>query len=155
MSKTIVKNQRTVDDFVKSMKEASGSYVAIGLHSDAGQYPDGTSVVQVGLWNEFGTENIPERAWMRSTIDENMEQLNQMRDKLLGEVTEGKTTVKHALEQLGFRIQTLLQNKIKSNMPPPNAPSTVEHKRHEGVAPRTLIETGLLLRSVTYKVYNA
>lgn len=152
---TEVKNGEAFANFIKEMKKAKGAYVAIGLHEDAGEYESGVTVVEVGLWNEFGTKNTPERAWMRSTIDENAGKLNALRDDLLGKIHEGNMTVKKALEIMGFRIQTLLQNKIKSNMSPANSPETLKHKSEIGVEQRTLMESKLMLRSVTYKVFGA
>ena len=152
---TTVKNGEAFKKFVAEMKKAKDCYVAIGLHEDAGEYKDGTSVVNVGLWNEFGTDNIPERAWMRTTIDENQGALEEFRKGLIEKVQAGNLTVRQALEKIGMRIQVLLQNKIGSNMEPENAPSTLKAKARAGQGSRTLIATGLMQRSVTYKVYGA
>lgn len=157
MAKTTVKGQEKVDRFLRDIKYAATSYVTIGLHEEAGTYPpngDGISVTvaEVGLWNEFGTKNSPERSFMRSAIDEGQGQIEKWRMELMGKVMEGKMTLEQALNAMGFRIMTLIQNKIKSNVPPPNADSTLAAKKRHGVAPNTLIDTGLMLRSVTYKV---
>lgn len=138
--------------FRKEMGKVKGSHVTIGIHEGAGEYPDGVSVVQVGLWNEFGTETSPARSFIRSTIDEHMGDINRWRVELVKQVLAGKITVDKALETIGFRLRELVKNKINSNVPPPNAPSTIAAKRHAGVAPRTLVETTLLLRSIEYRV---
>lgn len=157
MAKTTVKGQELVDKFFREIKKAENSYVTIGLHEDAGTYPPGkdgisVSVVEVGLWNEFGTETSPERSFLRSAIDEGQSQIEAWRMELMSKVMMGTMSLEKSLEAMGFRIMTLVQNKIKSNVPPPNAPSTVAAKERHGVAPNTLIDTGLMLRSVTYKV---
>lgn len=151
---TEVKNGEAFAKFVEEMKKINGAYVAIGLYEESGEYKDGMSVVEVGLATEFGKDNVPEFGWMRQTIDENMGKINDTRDDCLGKIHEGTMTVAQSLNKLGFLIQVLLQNKIKSNMPPENSDSTQKRKIREGVAPRTLIETGLMLRSVTYRVYG-
>ena len=149
-----------------ALKKANGSYVTIGIHEDAGEYEDGTSVVSVALWNEFGTQNIPERSFFRSTLEENESKINAWREEAIKNITEKNWPASKALEMIGLRVQILIQNKIKSNVPPPNAPSTIKAKQASGVAPKsgfkkgfegrtgTLINSGLMLRSVTYRVFT-
>lgn len=145
-----------VQAFLKQIPEANRAYVTIGVHEDAGSYTKGDNpptVVEVALWNEYGTTRTPERSFFRSTIDENASLLNQWREEVMGNILFKQWTVYHALETIGFRVQTLIQNKIKSHVPPPNAPSTIEDKQRRGVAPETLIDSGLMLRSVTFQVH--
>lgn len=140
------------DRIMKELKKLNGSYVTVGIHQDAGEYKSGEDVVSVAIWNEFGTDTIPERSFFRSSIDGNEEKINKWREEAILGVLENGWTAEKSLENLGFKIQILIQNKIQSHPPPPNAPSTVEAKLRKGVAPNTLIDTGLMLRSVTYKV---
>lgn len=145
---------------LEKYKEA---YVTIGLHEGAGDYPDGTSVVEVGLWNEFGTRTIPERSWLRSAIDDNASKINAWREEAIENILEKGWSVEKALEMVGLRIQILIQNKIKSNIPPEygagrhgNSQASIDRaqnaKRALGQPPVTLIASNLMLRSVTTKV---
>lgn len=147
----------TKDDKVaaikKMMAKQKGAYVSIGFHEDAGTYPDGQSVVEVALWNEFGTETSPARSFIRSVMDENEQKLNLWREEMIDNVVAKGWTVEKALEAIGFRIQVLIQNKIKSNVPPPLADSTAKAKSAKGRPAVTLIDTALMLRSVTFKVH--
>lgn len=140
------------DKALKELKKANGSYVTVGIHEGAGSYSDGEDVVNVALWNEFGTDTIPERSFFRSAIDGNEDKINAWREEALVNIIENGWTSEKALEMIGFRIQVLVQNKIQSDVPPPNAKSTTDEKVRKGVAPRTLLDTRLMLRSVTYKV---
>lgn len=142
-------------DLPTVLRKLKGSYVSVGVHDDAGTYPDGVSVVEVALWNEFGTTKIPARSFFNATLDQNKSQINQWREKLLSQVLDGSISLEKALESLGFRIQQMIQSRITSyDVPPPNAPSTIEQKKSDGVTPpdMPLYHTGLLLRSITYKV---
>lgn len=153
---TTVKGQENVERIQEQVRLTKGSYVMIGFYKEAGKYTEGKDppdVVEVALWNEFGTKKSPERSFIRSAIDENMAQINAWRDELLSEIMMGTLTAQAALETVGFRIMVMIQNKIKSDVPPPLADSTVAHKREQGLAPVTLIETGLMLRSVTYRIH--
>lgn len=152
---------------LKRMRGFNDAYVTIGVHSDAGNYTKGSpppTVVEVALWQEFGTETIPERSFIRSTVDENAQLINGWIDEVTQKIVFSDWDVKKALSAIGKRIKILIQNKIKSNVPPeygsgkgPNSPSTIEAaqnaKKARGFAPVTLIETGLLLRSIQYKVH--
>lgn len=149
------------DKLLKKFEGVTEAFVSIGVHEGAGEYESGVSVVEVALWNEFGTRHIPERSFIRSAVDDNEGLIDSWRDEALDKILKDEWTIEKALEAIGFRIQTLIQNKIKSNVPPPNAPSTVKRKQSAGVLGKevtegrtsTLIETGLLLRSITYQVH--
>jgi hypothetical protein len=148
----ITEHNEKLKKLKERLKGIKKAYVSIGVHEDAGEYEGGLEVFQVALWNEFGTETIPARSFFRSTLAEHEADINHWRADLLKEVIEGKITVQKALSTIGFRVRELIKNKINSNVPPENAPSTVAKKKAEGVAPRTLVETGLLLRSIEFKV---
>lgn len=151
-TKTTVKGQEGFDRLRRVLTQYKNAYVTIGVHEGAGEYQSGISVVQVALFNEYGTERSPARSFIASTIDDKEAEINEIRDKAIDAILEGKMDIDKALQMIGFRIQTLIQNKIKSNVPPPNAPSTLKQKAKDGVGSATLIHTGLLLRSITYKV---
>jgi hypothetical protein len=150
---TIKTDTKHLTELKRRFKNADKAYVSVGVHEGAGEYADGTSVMNVALWNEFGTEHIPSRPFIRNAVYGHEGQINAWRKEAIGKIISGEFTVKQGLDMIGFRLQILIQKNITSNMPPPNAPATVAHKRAEGVAPpdQTLMETQLLLRSVTYK----
>jgi hypothetical protein len=148
-----VKNSALMDRLLKELPKLKKAYVTVGFHDDAGQYDDGTQVIEVALWNEFGTRSMPQRSFIRSAIEENVDKINQWREDALVNIIENGWDVKKALDGLGFNIQVLIQNKIKSNVPPPNAPSTVAAKRREGSSNwgHTLMDTELMIQSLTYR----
>lgn len=174
-SKTTTKdsNPDLIRRFLRKIRGSEKAYVTIGVHDDAGKYPgpNAPSVVEVALWNEFGTQTSPERSFIRSTLDDNRSQIEQWRLEVIANVLHKDWTVTKALETIGFRVQTLIQNKIKSNVPPPNASSTQRKKSQSGSLPKTLdgasvgdqvsllssstlIDTGLMLRSIGFKVHG-
>lgn len=146
------KGEDELKKFIERMKSIKSAYVTIGVHEDAGQYQDGTSVVSVALWNEFGTETIPSRPFMRSVAYGMEADINRLREKVLGEVVDGRKTAEKALEEIGFFVREQIKNKIVNGGFAPNAPSTVAAKKRDGVAPNPLIDTTLLLRSIEYRV---
>ena len=77
MAKRMLKFKFTVKDkdlgwrkYGLKQRKLDGMDVEIGLLDSAKPYPDGTSVIDVGMWNEFGTIHIPARSWLRSTWEE-------------------------------------------------------------------------------------
>jgi hypothetical protein len=148
---TTVKGKDNARRIRMQLSLAAEAYVTVGIHDDA-VYPDGTSVAQVALFNEFGTDTIPERSFVRSAIYEAHESINAWRAEALKNIAEKGWTAEKGLTMLGFRIQELIRNKIKSNVPPPNSARTQARKRRLGVPQRTLIETMHMLNSVTFRV---
>lgn len=152
----------------RELKHAGQSYVGVGVFG--GQEADGTSLPVVAAANEYGVPGrIPERSFLRSTMDASETELKALRQKLLARIVDGKLTVRDALSLMGLWIQKRVQAKIRSNIPPPNAESTARRKRakitlkhgragkgdksdlsFKGI--KTLIDTGQLVLSVTYEV---
>lgn len=151
-TKTKIKGGDRVARLRQALEASKGAYVSIGVHEGAGQYDDGTAVVEVALWNEFGTSDIPERSFIRSTVAEQTTAINELRAEAFRRMAEDAWSPKKALSMIGTQVAIHIQNKIKSNVPPENAKSTRASKEARGVAQRTLIDSGLMLRSITYQV---
>lgn len=136
----------------RELDRCKDAYVEVGIYDKAGEYEDGTSVIMVALWNEFGTESIPSRPFLRNAVLGEAAKINAWRVEVIRKIFHGQMTGRQALEALGFRVRELIRKSIRSDTPPPNAPATLARKRADGVPPRTLVHTQLLLRSVEYRV---
>lgn len=140
------------------LKLLDKSFTSIGVHEGAGKYTTGKnppSVAEVAFWNEFGTKTAPERAAIRSGIEEKRKSINELVNQQLNSVVRGSQTVKGGLDVIGFAGQTAIQNRITTagSWAVPNAPSTVAKKSKGGAlrGATPLIESGLYLRSITNK----
>lgn len=94
--------------------------VKVGLlkiegHENSSQ---GLTVQEIALFQEFGTATIPERSFMRSTMNENEKAIEKLIGKLVKEVVERKKDKKEALEELAIFIHTKILKKIESSIPP-------------------------------------
>ena len=127
-----------------AQKVRRGGTLEVGFMSSA-TYPDGTSVALVAALNEFGTSRAPPRPFFRNMISQKSSGWGPAAGKLL---VANNYDVRTTLALVGEGIKGQLQQSIASNTPPPNAPSTIARKRHS----RTLIDTGQMLNSVTYRV---
>lgn len=127
-----------------AQKVRRGGTLEVGFMAGA-TYPDGTSVALVAALNEFGTSRAPPRPFFRNMIAAKSSGWGPAAGKLL---VSNNYDVRTTLTLVGEGIKGQLQQSIASNTPPPNAPSTVARKGHS----RTLIDTGQMLNSVTYRV---
>lgn len=129
--------------------------ISVGILEKDGATPkkeeDGDSdltVLEVAIWNEFGTDKIPSRSFIRAWFDENRDRAREMLRRLMVSVVEGKRTKHQVLELLGQTFVAEIQARISAGIPPENALSTVAHKGSS----KPLIATGQLRSSISYEV---
>jgi hypothetical protein len=117
---------------------------------DAGdKYPDHDATVgQVAMWNEFGTQDIPARSFLRDWADENAEKIAKQIGADYMRVLFADEDEEAALEKRGSEYSRQIVGRIKRRIPPPNSPKTLARKK--GTTP--LIDTGLLVKSIKGKV---
>ena len=120
---------------------------------DASDYEDGTTVAEVAMWNEFGTRNadgsqrIPERPFMRQSVEKYESQIKAMVTQQLKAVATGGTA-EDALRKVGALQVGLIQNEIRNGGFQKNADSTIEQKKSS----QPLIDGGHMRQSVHYVV---
>jgi hypothetical protein len=117
-----------------------------GNHKSENDHEEILTVAAVATFNEYGTETIPERSFIRSTMTENESALLEYSRELKGKVLKGELKTEEALGLMGMKIQSLIQRKIDSIDSPPNSPETIARKGSS----KPLIDTGQLRQSITY-----
>jgi len=124
-------------------------FVKVGIVGGGSQYPDGTSVADIAAFNEFGTDSIPERPFMRQTIESNSNRIKQTAKKLLTGVVSLKMSKKDALGKLGVLVSGLMKSQIVNGQFAELSPSTLKKK-----TPKTkpLIDTGQLRSSIDWEI---
>lgn len=137
----------------KRVDEIKNSYVKVGVLGDdakGGMHVPGSdlTVAEIAVVNEFGTEDIPERSFVRSTFDEKREELTRLGGKLMGSVIDGRMATKKALDIMGSTLATAMKLKITTGagVPPPNAPSTIEKKGSS----RPLVDEARMVNAITH-----
>jgi len=118
--------------------------VKVGLPKGSNDYPDGTSVIMVGIVHEFGSPKvgIPERSYLRTTVVEKKGEYKRLFRKLASRIVKGSMDTKKALGIVGLQVQTDVQAKITDIETPPL-------QRREG---NPLVDTGHLRQSITFEV---
>lgn len=149
---------REVDNGYKKMRKAlfKQGAVAVGITAQIGAAVHGSdpgkavSILEVAIWNEFGTRRIPERSFLRSWFDNNTNKarVGTWLKKFGKAVTEGKTTWDNVLEIVGLNIVGEIQQSIANRIPPPNVPYTIKKKGSDV----PLVNDGILRASITHVV---
>jgi phage gpG-like protein len=133
---------KRLERLAKSMK--GPNLVKVGLPKGSNDYPDGTSVIMVGTVQEFGSpsSNIPQRSFLRSTLNSNRHKYLDLFKKLSKRIVDEKMTVSKALGTVGLQVQTDVRQRITDIKEPPL-------KSRDG---NPLVDTGHLRQSITYEV---
>lgn len=147
------------DAMMDMLEELDGeNYVEVGVPEGSGQYDDGANQVTVATANEFGatiehpngaTITIPERSFIRSTMDDKDRRFTALLSKFIGEIIDGDMTPDDAMEGLGLDAVAQVKRKIDDLKEPPNAESTIRQKRGSS---NPLVDTGNLKQSITHRV---
>lgn len=108
----------------------------------------GLSMPAIAAANEFGTNKIPARSFMRTSFDDNIRSIQALIQREYELVTQGDKTAKKALGLIGLYVTGLIQKKIRQITSPPNSPVTIALKGSS----KPLIDFGQMVNSVTYVV---
>ena len=134
-----------LDKVRAAMKKASGSAVKVGVLGS-----EGSDQVMIATWNEFGTETIPERSFMRSTMRAEQDKYTDAMAKGMERVLSGKMSVEQVLGLVGLQVVSDVQKTITDLDDPPNADATIERKGSSN----PLIDTGRMRQSISFDVVN-
>lgn len=122
------------------IREAKGSVVTEG----------GDTVAGYATKNEFGSEDgrVPERSFLRSTVDGNEARYTSELEAAVGKVVDGSANIGQAFGLVGAKVARDVQQTIRDMTSPPNAPRTIAMKGSS----HPLIDTGRMLQSIDYEV---
>lgn len=154
MAKGRIKFRDSDPGFKKAIRKigTGKSVVKIGIFSKE----SGSELVLIASVHEFGTDKagknnsviIPERSFLRSTVDENKQAIIRIIEKNKTAIVKGKKTKKQVLDEIGLFVVGEVQEKIAKGIDPANATSTVAAKGSSV----PLIDTGRLRQSIIHIV---
>ncbi len=127
--------------------------VTAGIHGrDKGRTEGAINNVGLAAIHEFGAPqaNIPERSFIRSTVDDQLKTWQHLLGKLGGSIYALELPVEGALEIVGLKMSSDIQRTINKGNPDWDAlkPATIARK----ASAKALIDTRELLRSVKHYV---
>lgn len=111
---------------------------------------EASDVLMAAIANEFGTEDIPERSYIRATMREHHEKYKSALQKGIQKVASGAMSMEQMLGLIGIEVVKDVQMTMRHLKEPANAPSTIKAK---GSA-NPLIDTGRLLNSIHFEVVD-
>jgi hypothetical protein len=106
------------------------------------------SLLEVAVVHEFGGGSVPQRSFIRATIDEKRAEIERLQQHLAMQVVEGKLSPEQALGVLGAKVAAWCKVRIAAGIAPALKPATVKRKGSS----KPLIDTGQLRSSVTWRV---
>jgi hypothetical protein len=136
----------------KMLKGLRKTTLSVGVFSDAvNSTGKNTSyAADYAITNEYGDDHVPERSFMRSTLDEKQEEWSKLMGDVLADTTDGKRNIEREIYKIGAIARKDIIAKIDSNINPPNAPSTLK-KKGKGKN-KTLIDQGVLRNSIEARI---
>jgi hypothetical protein len=135
-------------EYMKRMNSCRDVSSRVGYPTSDEKYGSGPTVVEVAAVHEFGAPkaNVPMRAHVRTTYDEDVENLARRARIELGKVADGTSTAAESISRLGLYHANKIRQKIKQGPFTPLKPSTIRRKGSS----RPLIDTAQMLQSVTH-----
>ncbi len=146
-----LRTNKTAAKFLKQMRKRIGgdTDILVGIPKDAQPYPeDGTSTALVAAAHEFGTSQVPERSFLRSTFDEQQKKYIKMSAKLFKKAVDGKITAEQIADLIGLEAAADVVDKINAIKTPGNSAATIARKGEDN----PLVDTGHLKQSIRHEV---
>lgn len=153
--------ERLIDE-VKQQQYGVEAGVLSGTARGDAQDAHGISNVQKAAFNEFGTSRAPARPFISPVFDMYRQKYGDLFERLLKTaLIQRNINFEAIFSEVGRAIKEDIVKYVLegSEVPPPNAPSTVEKKIDKGsgtsfmrVMVRTLVDTGRMIEAVTYRV---
>ena len=147
------KRDGSSDNLRRKLELFSNSSVLIGIQgAEASQVHEGDKKItnlDVAVANEFGRGHIPERSFIRASLQANKDTYRDAGTKIYKNIIRSpKVDITPLLEKLGAKASADMKNYMVELRDPPNAPSTIARKKSSN----PLIDTGQLKNSITWAV---
>jgi hypothetical protein len=133
------------------------SSVLVGIQSEDGEHEhdaggkiSNAALAQIHEYGSFDGKHPPQRSFIRSTVFNRGDDIDQLRRVLYRQFIAGKITLENALGKLGEKLQAWMQKTIGDGIEPELAESTLRQRKHGGSKP--LLDTGVLQKSIKWKI---
>lgn len=134
------------DKIIQQALKLDGKGVKVGIRRGKGSH-DGTDMLDIAVYNHFGTSTIPARPFISDCAEKNAGQIREAQNRLVYRVYQGGLSADMALAQLGKWYTNVQKGHILHGGWTPNAPATVKRKGSN----RPLVDTGQLVNTVDWE----
>jgi len=164
----VIKDTNNIDKAVRNLRKLGGNTIKVGIFG-----ADDADLVMIGAVHEYGADipvtpkmrawfaangyplkatttviTIPERSWLRSGYDENIDKIADKLEDMVPDVIEGDVNPKIFMDMIGMEFAGLIQKKMRNLRSPANSSMTIERKG----STNPLIDTGRLVGAVRHEV---
>ena len=109
---------------------------------------DGLSNAEIGAIHEFGLGHVPERSFIRGTVDANRSEINARLKAVAGGIFKARDEIKRGAALFGEWFVGKMKMRIRDGIAPALKQETIDRKHSS----TPLIDHGELLGSLTYDV---
>lgn len=145
--KSVNINDKGFKKAVEALERLAKMQVKVGIQSDTEYYSDGVSVVDVAVWNEYGTDKIPSRPFIRQCFKDNSDEALTRLSELAQKTALGDDP-KSGLSGIGQWYQDKMKHTLLKFPWLPNKASTIAKKGSS----KPLVDSSHLVESIRYKV---
>lgn len=163
-----IKDTGDLGEVIKNLQKLNGKKIKVGVFGD-----DGSDLVMIARVHEYGCEipvtqkmrawfaengyplkkettviRIPERSFLRSGYDENIDTISKKIEEMVPDVIAADVDPKVFMDAIGMEFAGLIQKKMRDLKDPPNSQMTIERKGSSN----PLIDTGRLVGSIRHEV---
>ena len=154
VAKLLMDADRGLKKLLRDLETLGKSKIKVGIQGPkAGEVHRGSALtmVELGTIHEYGAPaaNVPQRSFLRGTLDENPGQWSKELDKQTARVAKEGANPKQALMVVAEKLRTAVLDRIDRGIPPPLKDATIARKGGETTP---LIDTGALRGSITATV---
>ena len=134
------------DKIIQQALKLDGKGVKVGIRRGKGSH-DGTDMLDIAVYNHFGTATIPARPFVSDCAEKNARQIQEAQKRLVYRVYQGGLSADGALAELGAWYVNVQKGHILHGGWAPNAPATVKRKGSN----KPLVDTGQLVNTVDWE----
>jgi hypothetical protein len=138
-----------LEKYLRQVDALGGHGVKVGIMADTGNYIDTqASILDVAIYNEFGTKTIPARPFIRRFAEKNAGTLGKAMDRTADAVAKGRS-LDAALGALGEFAQQHQQAQVRGSKSwaVANAASTAARKGSDV----PLVDQGVLVNAIRWE----
>lgn len=144
------KNPKFYEQLKLRMKNSATHEAAVGFPAGKNSvtnphYDNGASIVEVAIWNNFGTDRIPRRPFMDDAAPKMQKEYKKILKSAMKRVNAGETTLQAVLKAAALKSEAIVREQITTGQYVPNAPATIAAKKSS----KPLIDSGDMNKYVT------
>jgi len=134
------------DKIIQQALKLDGKGVKVGIRRGKGSH-DSTDMLDIAVYNHFGTATIPARPFVSDCAEKNAGQIQEAQKRLVYRVYQGGLSADGALAELGAWYVNVQKGHILHGGWTPNALATIKRKGSN----RPLVDTGQLVNTVDWE----